>query len=415
MPIDVLVLGAGVAGLTAARALSGAGLQVTILEARDRIGGRLSTVREDGRAVAELGAEFVHGRPPDLLEITREARLRLEPVEGETWCVEAARAEPCLMSGEVMRRMTAPASGDISFQAFLDTLNVPEEEKPRATAFVEGFNAADSSRISLRALCLQNQAENDIHGDEAWRVMEGYDAIPHWLFEGSRAGLRLNCVAETLEWRRGRVKVRCRDGTELVARRAIITLPVSLLQFGALNILPEPEGFGAALAGVIMGNARRVTLRFRESFWQDLFPNLAFLISDDPYFPAWWPSARHGSPLLTAWVGGPRANHFRGQSDQAVTEVALTSLARLFPAIHPKKLMEASYTHDWYADPYARGAYSYIAVDGMDCLRRLASPWEDTLYLAGEATDVEGHWGTVHAAMTTGGRAAQQVIRSATR
>jgi monoamine oxidase len=167
----------------------------------------------------------------------------------------------------------------------------------------------------------------------------------------------------------------------------------------------------------------KIVLRFRERFWeQSVFPIQptgarlpppGFLHSRDEYFPTWWTSIPVRAPILTGWAGGPAAERLALRGEEFVVGRALDSLSRLFGLKRERlvELLAAWHTRDWQVDPYARGAYSYIPVGGLDAPRLLAEPVEDTLFFAGEATDVGGQNGTVHGAMASGGRAAGEIIQ----
>jgi monoamine oxidase len=165
-----------------------------------------------------------------------------------------------------------------------------------------------------------------------------------------------------------------------------------------------------------MGAVARIVLRFRERFWEHR-PELApfgFLHSFDPAVPTWWTALPVRVPLLTGWAAGPAAAQFAGQDRASVAARAAGSLARLLgmPEAALHDLLVACHWHDWQSDPYARGAYSYVPAGAMDARRALARPVEDTLFFAGEATEVSGHSAMVHGAIRTGRRAAAEVLRA---
>ena len=450
---DVVVIGAGAAGLAAARALSSRGLAVAILEARDRIGGRIYTRRlpGDGPPV-ELGAEFVHGRPHEIFDIARAAGLALCELGGEMWMASGGRLRRESETDEdeeeseddanwgmdaVLRAVSQWEGGDQSLQAFLDERFAGEkwaEARRAASGYVEGFDAADVARVSVRWLAQTEAAAEAIESGRQFRVLDGYDRLLGWLRDGldpERTVLRLNAVAREIRWSRGEVEVTTTSqlGTGLdsvTARACVVTLPLGVLAAppntpGAVRFLPEVTGKREALAGLEMGQVVKVILRFHETFWEadaqsagqlPALPRLSFLVSDDPVMPTWWTSYPLLAPVLTGWVGGPRAARLAGQPAAIVAEQAVESLARVLGV--RRELLEARLdgwaTHNWSADPFARGAYSYVRAGGLDAPAKLGAPVEDTLFFAGEATDHAGHTGTVHAALASGLRAASEVL-----
>ena len=429
--MEVLIIGAGVAGLAAAQSLAAAGVQTQILEARDRIGGRVFTVHERNSGLPiELGAEFIHGRPPDLLAAAGTAGLVTPPMPDKHEYLRGGRAVDrgnlFHKVDEIFKRLSkAP---DQTFSDFLRQVDAEPEVCELAVNYVEGFNAARADRIGTRSLAFEGEAQDKIGGDRAFRFQEGYDRLLQYLLErcASNAALSLNTVAEKIEWRRGHVAVRVRslagDSSVLMAERAIITLPLAVLQVpakehGAVRFDPRPPGLDHALERLEMGHAVRVTLLLSDSFWQD-HPGLSdtgFIHTDDHAFPTWWTTLRGRSHGLTGWAGGPKAKNAARLEDAGIAGRAIDALARVLEA--PRETIagqvESWHFHNWSSDPFARGAYSYARVGGLDAHLQLALPVEDTLYLAGEATDTEGHAATVHGAMASGRRAARQILAPA--
>ncbi|HOK46868.1 MAG TPA: FAD-dependent oxidoreductase, partial [Bryobacteraceae bacterium] len=179
---DVLVVGAGVAGLAAAGEFLSAGLDVLILEARDRLGGRIYTVHDPMMAVpVELGAEFVHGMPREIFDIAAAARLGICELDGESWTYRRGRlvrsAELFESIGPVFEQMREAATYDMSFQEFLDHADLDPDTKIWATSYVEGFNAARRERISVLSLLEDEEETRRVHGDRAFRIFSGYDSL----------------------------------------------------------------------------------------------------------------------------------------------------------------------------------------------------------------------------------------------
>jgi monoamine oxidase len=439
---DVLVIGAGVAGLAAARDLCAAGLRVTVLEARDRIGGRVHTLRDGSMSLpVELGAEFVHGMPRETWEVIDAAGLAACEVTDTHWWEEGgalARLDDFWSQLEEVMTRIDPAGGDRSFREFLDECCRDERSrraKPLATSYVEGFHAARTERASVLALSEAERASEAVEGNRQFRILNGYDNLPRFLLAGlapRRAQVRLNTVVTEVNWGRGRVEVsaRTRAGHTLepfTAGRAVVTLPLGVLKEpadseGGVRFSPELDGKRAAARRLEVGHVMKVTMRFRERFWEssqlpaaprgDSLSQLGFLHSADEWVQTWWGLMPVRAPVLTAWAGGPAAEKLSHRGEGFVIERAAEALTRLLgvEGARIESLLEASYVHDWQADPFTRGAYSYVPVGGLDAPAALAEPVDDTLFFAGEATDTEGRGGTVHGALATGRRAAAEVI-----
>jgi monoamine oxidase len=434
---DVIIVGAGVAGLTAARALHGAGLEVMVVEARDRIGGRIFTRHEPGIPLPiELGAEFVHGRVPPTLEIADAAGLVLCELTGDWWRVKdgvlQCSAEMDDAIEPVLARLNAKRTPDRSFAAFAETLRHDAKLGrlvPRAQQYVEGFEAADPTRISERWLARSAAAGDEDQAHHPLRFVGGYDGLPAALAGALPAStIHLSRVVRSIEWEPGAAEVEL-DGARATARAVIITVPLGVLDAsggereGSIAFRPElGPAVRSAIDGVAMGAALRVAFLFQEPFWTGIRrsdegadpASIGFLSVDGCDFPTWWTQFPLRVPMLTAWVGGPRAMALSSLPHSQIVDRALGGLARALRVRRSRveRLTTGSWYHDWQGDPFSRGAYSYGAVGGSDAPRVLAKPVRGTLFFAGEHTDPDGRNGTVHGAITAGRRAARALLRT---
>ncbi|WP_263417235.1 flavin monoamine oxidase family protein [Terriglobus albidus] len=419
---DVLIIGAGMAGLTAARTLAEAGVQVMLLEAASRAGGRILTVRESDEVV-ELGAEFIHGKAPELWRLIEEAGLETYEIDGDNYSFEDNHLRKNDEVGEgftFLEKCEDWQQPDLSFAAFLEQHpQLDEGTRRHLINFVEGFNAADHHKISVVSLGIQQKAEGQIEGERAFRVRAGYDLLPQHQLDRARAAgakLSLNTKVESVGWNYHRVRVQAlQDGRSVhfLARRVIVAVPLGVLQAGRIAFSPSPPALRHA-HGLCMGQARRFTLVFRDRFWatDTELEKLSFLFAFDGMPPVWWTPHPASSCTLTGWVGGPRSQQMAGLTEAKLAELACVQLATIFsrPVEQIRSQLLQCRTHDWHDDPLAAGAYSYVAVGGAESSRLMSEPAEGTLFFAGEHTDTTGHWGTVHAAMRSGLRAAQQVL-----
>jgi len=420
---DVVVAGAGVAGLIAGRGLAETGLRVVLLEAAERVGGRVHTIRPLGSELAvELGAEFVHGRPAELLALIEEAGLTLTEREGQFFQFENGRLSAAQWDDsafDVLEEL--PEEGDRTFAEFIAEKKLPAEVAARITGYVEGFNAADARVIGTAGLRKQQQAEDAIEGYRSFRIVEGYDRVPLFVrdrFLAAGGSLHLNTEVTRIEWKRGEVRVQTANAAtpEVKAPKAVIALPLGVMQAGTVKISPMPEVAEGAIRKLVMGAATRITLVFRERFWETAgaalgatlgaAPELNFLFARSEPVPVWWSSSQDAA-MLTGWLGGPRAA--AGPVGEALRDVAMTALGNVFGRDDLDELLMGWYTHDWQRDPLSRGAYSYAPAGAAQASEVLAEPIEDTLYFAGEHTDTTGHWGTVHAAVRSGLRVVGQI------
>jgi monoamine oxidase len=431
---DILIIGAGAAGVAAARELSRAGHKVLIFEARDRIGGRIHT-HFDVWPI-ELGAEFVHGKPRETLEIVERADLKLQSIPNRHWHLHNG---VLTKSGEfwskvekVMDEMSHYSGPDESFEEFLDRYKrktpIPEIETI-ATLYIEGFHAAHADRISVYGLNKTNKAAEEIEEDKSFRVENGYSRIVQSLHDDAVAAgatCQLSTAVEEVNWRRDQVEVLTNGSGKFKSRRLIVTLPLSLLQSSGeqaarVRFTPALTDTRNAADKLAMGQVAKVLLRFRDPFWEDLslpgegdLRDFTFIHASTESLPTWWSQFPAPAPVLAGWAGGTRAEKLSLESNDALLDHALESLSHIFR--ESKAVLEQSlvafYTHNWHRDPFSAGAYSYIPVGGVDAETELARPLDETLFFAGEATNSAGHFGTVHGAIQTGLRAAREVIQS---
>lgn len=435
---DVIVIGAGVSGLTAAAELAEEGLTVIVLEARDRIGGRIFTLNDVGQQFpVELGAEFIHGQPPEIMETLRHASVPVSEVTGDNWCAENGRLVGCEFFSEVdeiLQRMNDDGP-DESFAAFLDRCcsGASEEVKKHALGYVSGFNAADPAKVSLHWLVRQMRAEEKIEGDRAFRARGGYKSLLEVLHQRVvKAGveIRTSTVVRRIEWKPGYVTIDALCGEQPVSlhsNRALVTVPLGVLQArsgdsGAIAFTPPlPQEKSEAIAGMEMGKVFRVVLHFQERFWEDIHPSgnsdrtlgrMSFLFSQNDFFPTWWTAMPDRFPIMTGWAPWHAAERLEADNAPVVAR-ALQTLGGLLGVARTEmeKLLEIAYFHDWQADPLSRGAYSYVKAGAASSPKMLGQPVKDTLYFAGEAADITGNTGTVHGAIASARRAVVEITR----
>ena len=434
MPEEVLIVGAGAAGLTAAINLAKAGFRVNILEARDRIGGRMFTkIDPVTNAAIELGAEFVHGTPREIWDLIRAHRLETTEMDGDDWCVRNQQLNPCDFFSEVeqiLGRMN-DRGPDQSFADFLKRCcpEASQEAKEWALGYVQGFHAADPELVSVHALVKGTRADDAIEGNRAFHIHGGYQTLLEvWQKQATEFGvsIRLNTVVESIAWKHGHAELAARSeggALNLTAKRVLITLPLGVLQAGTVRFAPPlPLEKLRAIGYLEMGKVIRVTLCFRERFWENLRPpnskssqtlsNLAFLLSRDEWFPTWWTQQSQDLPILVGWAPFPSAQRLSGRTEGFIVEKALETLARLLGLDRKEtsSRLRSAHIHDWQTDPFSLGAYSYVKIGGGNAEHDLGLSVENTLFFAGEATDVTGHIGTVHGAIASGRRVAQEVV-----
>jgi monoamine oxidase len=430
---DILIIGAGAAGLAAARELSAANFNVIVLEARDRIGGRIHTHFDSQLpAPVELGAEFVHGKPPETLKLAERAGVKLIELPNTHWYFRNAllsKSAEFWSDIETVNDELAKYKGrDESFAEFLDEYSRKhkvDDIRAIATLFVEGFHAAHADRISVLGLVKTNEAAAEIDDEKQFRPAGGYGPIMEWLQDEAvayGASFRLQTVVREIAWTAGAVTVTSDAGEQFKARRLIVTLPLGVLQRNEVTFMPRLVGKEEATSKLAVGQVVKAVLRFRDRFWEGIslpsgdgkrvdLKEFAFIHSPDELPATWWTQLPVRAPLLVGWAGGTRAEQLLTASVDKLREKSLEALSHLFA--EPVKLIEDQlvdfYTHDWATDPFSLGAYSYIPVGGLKAQAALAEPVENTIYFAGEAANKKGHHGTVHGALASALHAVQLI------
>jgi len=431
---DAAVLGAGAAGLAAAAELSARGQSVCVLEARERIGGRILTRREPNLPVPlELGAELVHGKPPATMKLLAESGTALIDMLEQRWILRGGE----LRQGDDMFPELKARLGkvrrprrDLPFRDFLEgpaRVRLPPRIREFALMLVEGYDAADATRVSALST-IDEWCGGGGADAPTFRPAGGYASLLHALassLDAKRVHVRLGAAVREVQWKRGKVTIAAtRHGRdhEVIARKAIVTLPLGVLQLppqapNAVRFAPALTAKQKALAGLASGPVIKVLLRFRKPFWEELddgrYANAAFFHAPRVAFPTFWTTLPLRTPLLTAWSAGPSAARLAGAHRDEIVRTALACVTKLFS--DDERCLadfEAAYLHDWQADPFACGAYSYLVAGGGNAREALARPLAGTLFFAGEAAETGGESGTVAGALESGKRAAGQLLAS---
>lgn len=414
MEHSIIIIGAGAAGLFAARKLSAAGHSVTVLEGGDRTGGRIFTTQPAGFVQPiEEGAEFVHGKLPLTMQLLKEAGVAYQPVAGKMIRVKNDRwsEQEEFVEGwdELIHRM-AGLKTDMTLSDFLQQYFGDEKYtglRKSARRFAEGFDVADPSEVSVMGLHEEWMKEQE----DQYRIPGGYTQLIQYLQQACVAHgciIQLNCVVRTVRWETDKVQAVTADGRTFTAQKAIITVPLGVLQAPsqhatAIAFEPAIDAVNNAVQQIGYGSVVKVYLQFSAPFWFEYRKDIGFLLSEET-IPTWWTQLPDSTPVLTGWLGGPQAAKFKDAADEAIIQQALQSLANIFSMSveQLKTLMTASHVVKWQANEFSLGAYSYSKLFTAGARKLLNEPVQHTLYFAGEAYYDGEAGGTVEAALHSG-------------
>ncbi|MGK4567933.1 flavin monoamine oxidase family protein [Flavobacterium sp. 3HN19-14] len=409
--MKVIIIGAGASGLMAANLLEKKGVEVVILEALDRIGGRIHTHIPTGfSGFIEGGAEFIHGNLPLTLQLMKKAKLPVVPATGEMLKYENGRLSKHFGQGkawtafyEILENLKKDCTLEFMLQQHFSEKAYSKFRK-EVREMAQGLDLADTNLVSALGLKKEWLSE-----EPQYRPQTGYASLLEFLHNDAVSEnykLRLNSKVNTIQWRKGNVEVVTE--TESFNAHAVI-ISTSLGSHHRNDILFEPELPQTAFFDKIgFGEVTKILLEFRFAFWEEKMPEMGFLFTGNGF--TFWTQLSMRKPLLTGWLGNDYAAASDDIPDNELVEAALKELQIIFAELHIKELLQASVVFRYTKKSFEGGGYSWLKPESKSAIRELNKGIDNTIFFAGEALHPGAETGTVEAALQSGRYVARKIL-----
>jgi monoamine oxidase len=412
---DVVIIGGGAAGLMAAWEIVKVGKNVAIVEARDRIGGRIVTIKDQQfDEPIELCAEFIHGNLELTKQLLQKGGIKFHKVEGSIWRHRKGKLQEekdFIKDYSRLKNAFSQLTQDISVAEFIEVYLGKADDQETRTAlksYVEGYYAADINKASTFALRDELEKGDDVQ----FRIDGGYKKIIDFLegeISGKGSHIFLNKVVTEIIWHKGKVEI-ITPAKKFIASKVLVTVPVGVLQSGMIKFDPELEGKMNAIKILGFGPVIKIIFQFSEAIWknkeltqQKYLSDLRFLFSEE-IIPTWWTQFPKNTPILTGWVSGLHAEKLMCENDDTIMQHAVSSLSNIFQlkVSELKQKIRGWKVINWATDRYNLGGYSFETIGGKEAKQMISEPIGNTIYFAGEGLHKGPEIGTVEAALYTG-------------
>ena len=389
-----MVVGGGAAGLMAAYELSKHPFQVTVLEAKNRLGGRIYTINDSSFSQPiEPGAEFIHGDLPFTFSLLNEAGIAYHATDGKMFHLEKGKFKKQKFFSEdwnkLMKQMRE-LKKDISLDDFLNKYFKDDKYhdlRESVKNFAGGFDLADISTASTKALCSEWSEETG----QQYRINEGYKKlVDHLESQCKKNGcaIQTNCCVKKVSWQKNEVNILTMCSRLFKSNKAILTVPISVLQANSHNenyieFTPSIPQHIEAAKKIGFGGVIKIILEFSENFWNKEEKDVGFIFIDEEV-PTWWSQLPVENTILTGWLGGEKANALKEKTDEYILETALRSLSNAFglPLENLRSKLKASKICNWYKEPDINGGYSFNTIESFNAKKILIPAFMSTAALA---------------------------------
>jgi monoamine oxidase len=427
---QVIIIGAGASGLYAGWYLQSRGFKVTVLEASGQIGGRIRSLNDFADFKIELGAEEIHGDLTEWYKIVQQAGASLlnqsttdyfafkqdlsNPAEALLKTeVQANQYNDFINSIAFVENASSYSGPDISVEQHFNSTGISWNLKGVVNGMLGNEYGTSDAYLSIKGL-----AEEDAlwsAGDENYTLKDkSFSEILETKFGPVLDNVVKNTQVKTVNHQGEKIILTDQTGKTWEADRVIVTVPLTVLKSGDISFTPSlPSAKQDAIDSIGMGAGMKVIFKFSQPFWEDLLTeDLGAIIGYNQVPQLWATSAGRGNiPVLTALIMGDRAEQYSSMGNDAKNSL-LFELDNIFGGTFASNaiLNDGVFIQDWKKEPFIKGAYSFPKVGGGLAFRQvLASPIDDRLFFAGEATHYEGHSATVHGAIETAIRAIEEL------